>query len=83
MSTRKVTFYVRPKVYRGDEGFHIGSRGNGRTGIYGLSIFVKDRAGAERIRDAYKACEAGFITRDEVDAHVDEVFDAEIARRAA
>lgn len=79
MASGKSTFYVIPKVYRGNAGFHIGSRGSGHTGIYGLSIFVKDRSGAERIRDAYKAEAAGFLNQDEVDAIVGDVFDAERA----
>lgn len=76
---RNVTFYVRPKVYRGEQGFHIGSRGTGHVGIWGISIFVKSREGAERLRDALKAEAAGHINADELDAIEGEVFDMERA----
>lgn len=79
MAKGKVIFYVKPLVYRGQDGFRIGSRGSGRTGIFGISIFVTDRGGAERIRDAYKAEAAGHINEDELDAIVGAVFDAERA----
>lgn len=69
-----VTFAVRPHTYRGQVGYHVGSRG--RFG-WPISIFVTDRGNAELIRDAYTAAERGHITDEERDAYVDAAFDAE------
>lgn len=69
------TYAVRAHVYRGRNGWHVGSRG--QQGGWPISIFVTRRDGAETIRDAYTAAERGHITAEERDLYVDTAFDAE------
>ena len=69
------TYAMRRHVYRGREGWHVGSRG--REGGWPISIFVTRREGAEMIRDAYTAAERGHITAEERDLYESVAFDAE------
>lgn len=66
------SYYVRPKTYRGESGWHVGSRGG--DGGWPISIFTPDRAKAEQIRRAYRDCERGVITAKARDAIVDDAL---------
>jgi hypothetical protein len=61
-------FTLRSKVYRGKEGFSVGSAGGHG---WPIRIFVEHRDAAERIRQAYRDEQAGKITAEERDDLVD------------
>lgn len=65
-----MTYYVRAKRYRGQDGYVVGQRG----GPFRVSIFVRSRDGAEEIRDAYK------VGREAGEAATNRVFDREEMR---
>ncbi len=46
---------IREKNYRGEDGFVLSGHPPGREGGFPVSIFVKNRAAAERIREKLKA----------------------------
>lgn len=62
MASKSIAYFVRPTSYRGEPGFHVGSRGSGG---FGTSIFTPSREAADWMANAYRAERDGFITTAE------------------